>query len=140
MGRHGAGESNKVFTTTFLRRAKKAWEICNEMEMWQRNVIVMRLCGLIRWQDPTLLVELKATRNTVPVPRHWCQKRKFLQGKRGIEKPPWQLPEFIEATGISTMRQVPCAALAAAALPAARPTSTRGLNTACVSYGRDAAL
>mmetsp|Transcript_24463 Transcript_24463/g.46367 ORF Transcript_24463/g.46367 Transcript_24463/m.46367 type:complete len:573 (+) Transcript_24463:224-1942(+) len=55
--------------------------------------------------DPTLLVGLKATRNSVPVPRHWCQKRKFLQGKRGIEKPPWQLPDFIEATGIASMRQ-----------------------------------
>mmetsp|Transcript_2621 Transcript_2621/g.2913 ORF Transcript_2621/g.2913 Transcript_2621/m.2913 type:complete len:603 (-) Transcript_2621:439-2247(-) len=55
--------------------------------------------------DPTLLVSLKACRNTVPVPRHWCQKRKFLQGKRGIEKPPWQLPDFIEATGISEQRQ-----------------------------------
>eukprot|EP00252_Welwitschia_mirabilis_P014719 TRINITY_DN3253_c0_g1_i1.p1 TRINITY_DN3253_c0_g1~~TRINITY_DN3253_c0_g1_i1.p1 ORF type:complete len:235 (-),score=68.57 TRINITY_DN3253_c0_g1_i1:141-845(-) len=30
--------------------------------------------------DPKLLVYLKAYRNTVPVPRHWCQKRKFLQG------------------------------------------------------------
>jgi splicing factor 3B subunit 2 len=28
-----------------------------------------------------------------------------LQGKRGIEKPPFKLPEFIEATGISNMRQ-----------------------------------
>ena len=55
--------------------------------------------------DPELLVFLKAYRNTVPVPRHWCQKRKFLQGKRGIEKPPWQLPDFIEATGIAKMRQ-----------------------------------
>mmetsp|Transcript_29786 Transcript_29786/g.41131 ORF Transcript_29786/g.41131 Transcript_29786/m.41131 type:complete len:587 (+) Transcript_29786:190-1950(+) len=54
--------------------------------------------------DPRLLVAMKATRNTVPVPRHWCQKRKFLQGKRGIEKPPWQLPDFIEATGIAKMR------------------------------------
>jgi splicing factor 3B subunit 2 len=25
-------------------------------------------------------VFLKGYRNTVPVPRHWCQKRKFLQG------------------------------------------------------------
>ncbi|KAK9818025.1 hypothetical protein WJX72_005866 [[Myrmecia] bisecta] len=56
-------------------------------------------------QDPRLLVWLKAYRNTVPVPRHWSQKRKYLQGKRGIEKPPFQLPEFIEATGISQMRQ-----------------------------------
>jgi splicing factor 3B subunit 2 len=30
--------------------------------------------------DPKLLVFLKSYRNTVPVPRHWCQKRKFLQG------------------------------------------------------------
>ena len=48
---------------------------------------------------------LQAYRNTVPVPRHWSQKRKYLQGKRGLEKPAFRLPEFIEATGISEMRQ-----------------------------------
>ena len=47
----------------------------------------------------------QAYRNTVPVPRHWSQKRKYLQGKRGLEKPPFKLPAFIEATGISDMRQ-----------------------------------
>ncbi|VFQ89519.1 unnamed protein product [Cuscuta campestris] len=55
--------------------------------------------------DPKLLVFLKSYRNTVPVPRHWCQKRKFLQGKRGIEKTPFQLPDFIAATGIEKIRQ-----------------------------------
>lgn len=55
-------------------------------------------------KDPRLLVHLKATRNTVPVPRHWCYKRKYLQGKRGIEKQPFELPEFIRATGIEDMR------------------------------------
>lgn len=55
-------------------------------------------------QDPRLLVSLKATRNTVSVPRHWCFKRKYLQGKRGIEKPPFELPEYIQATGITEMR------------------------------------
>ncbi|KAJ6825186.1 splicing factor 3B subunit 2 [Iris pallida] len=55
--------------------------------------------------DPKLLVFLKLYRNTVPVPRHWCQKRKFLQGKRGIEKQPFKLPGFIAATGIEKMRQ-----------------------------------
>jgi len=55
-------------------------------------------------KDPKLLVLLKATRNTVPVPRHWCAKRKYLQGKRGIEKPPFQLPDFIKRTGIMEMR------------------------------------
>eukprot|EP01114_Cavostelium_apophysatum_P012952 TRINITY_DN3029_c0_g1_i2.p1 TRINITY_DN3029_c0_g1~~TRINITY_DN3029_c0_g1_i2.p1 ORF type:complete len:600 (-),score=207.62 TRINITY_DN3029_c0_g1_i2:32-1759(-) len=54
--------------------------------------------------DPNLLVFLKSYRNTVPIPRHWNQKRKYLQGKRGIEKPPFQLPEFIAATGISRLR------------------------------------
>ena len=55
-------------------------------------------------QDPRLLVFLKAHRNTVPIPRHWSQKRAFLQGKRGIEKPPWELPDFIRATGIQKIR------------------------------------
>lgn len=55
--------------------------------------------------DPKLLVFLKAYRNTVPVPRHWCQKRKFLQGKRGIGKQPFHLPDFIAATGIEKVRQ-----------------------------------
>ncbi|XP_006343247.1 splicing factor 3B subunit 2-like isoform X1 [Solanum tuberosum] len=55
--------------------------------------------------DPKLLVYLKSYRNTVPVPRHWSQKRKFLQGKRGIEKQPFQLPDFIAATGIEKIRQ-----------------------------------
>lgn len=56
-------------------------------------------------KDPRVLVLLKAYRNTVPVPRHWCFKRKYLQGKRGIEKPPFDLPDFIKKTGIMEMRQ-----------------------------------
>lgn len=55
--------------------------------------------------DPRLLVYLKAYRNTVPVPRHWCHKRKYLQGKRGIEKPPFALPEYIADTGIAKIRE-----------------------------------
>jgi len=54
--------------------------------------------------DPRLLVHLKSYRNAIPVPKHWCQKRKFLMGKRGVEKPPFQLPEFIAATGIERIR------------------------------------
>ncbi|KAK4805175.1 hypothetical protein QYF61_018276, partial [Mycteria americana] len=37
--------------------------------------------------------------------RHWCFKRKYLQGKRGIEKPPFELPDFIKRTGIQEMRE-----------------------------------
>jgi len=53
---------------------------------------------------PRLLVYLKSYRNTVPVPQHWSQKRKYLQNKRGYEKPPFKLPENIEQTGITKMR------------------------------------
>jgi len=55
--------------------------------------------------DPKLLVYLKSYRSTVPVPRHWCHKRRYLQGKRGVEKKPWQLPEFIAQTGIEKIRK-----------------------------------
>jgi splicing factor 3B subunit 2 len=54
--------------------------------------------------DPVTLVHLKGNKNSVPVPRHWSQKRKYLQGKRGLEKPPFRLPDFIEATGIGALR------------------------------------
>jgi splicing factor 3B subunit 2 len=55
--------------------------------------------------DPFLLVAVKAVRNTVPVPLHWSQKRKFLQGKRGAEKIPYELPEYIQDTGIMQLRE-----------------------------------
>lgn len=55
-------------------------------------------------KDPILLLHLKATKNSVPVPRHWSSKRKYLQGKRGYEKPPFLLPDFIRQTGIMEMR------------------------------------
>jgi splicing factor 3B subunit 2 len=54
--------------------------------------------------DPRLLVYLKAYRNTVAVPRHWCHIRKYLTGKVGMEKPAFQLPEFIAETGIAKIR------------------------------------
>ena len=54
--------------------------------------------------DPFFLIELKAVPGTVPVSRHWGRKRKYLQGKRGFEKPPFQLPDFIVRTGITDIR------------------------------------
>ncbi|KAI6213833.1 PSP domain-containing protein [Aphelenchoides besseyi] len=56
-------------------------------------------------RDPHLLVHLKSYRNTVPIPRHWNAKRKYLAGKRGFERPPFELPEFIKRTGIMEMRE-----------------------------------
>ena len=55
--------------------------------------------------DPRLLIALKSYRNTVPIPQHWSAKRDYLQGKRGIEKPPFQLPAYIADTGIATIRE-----------------------------------
>lgn len=51
------------------------------------------------------MVALKAYRNTVPVPRHWNAKRKYLAGKRGLERQPFQLPDFIRRTGIQDLRE-----------------------------------
>lgn len=54
--------------------------------------------------DPDFLIELKAISGTTPVPRHWGRKRKYLQGKRGFEKKPFQLPDFLVKTGITEVR------------------------------------
>ena len=94
----GAGEALSNKKKKELRRMKVAElkQHCAKpevVEVWDASA-----------NDPRLLVFLKAHRNTVPVPRHWSQKRAFLQGKRGIEKPPWELPDFIRATGIQKIR------------------------------------
>ena len=54
--------------------------------------------------DPRLLVHIKAYRNVVPVPSLWSLKREYLSSKRGVEKPPFALPKFIQETGIAEMR------------------------------------
>ncbi|PVZ97809.1 hypothetical protein BB558_006236 [Smittium angustum] len=65
---------------------------------------------VVEWEDvashdPLLLVSLKSSRNTVPIPKNWNQKRKYLQYKRGVEKRPFELPAFIRDTGITEMRE-----------------------------------
>ncbi|PBP23777.1 splicing factor 3B [Diplocarpon rosae] len=64
---------------------------------------------LVEWTDtsaldPRLLVQIKSYRNIVPVPSHWSLKREYLSSKRGVEKPPFALPKFIQETGIAEMR------------------------------------
>ncbi|EXJ88086.1 hypothetical protein A1O1_05014 [Capronia coronata CBS 617.96] len=64
---------------------------------------------LVEWTDttapdPKLVVHLKSYHNVVPVPSHWSLKREYLSSKRGIEKPPFALPKFIQETGIAEMR------------------------------------
>ncbi|ANQ09456.1 Spliceosome-associated protein [Plasmodium coatneyi] len=55
--------------------------------------------------DPFFFVWLKCLKDSVPVPQQWCQKRKYMHGKRGIEKIPYKLPPYIEDTKISEIRQ-----------------------------------
>ena len=55
--------------------------------------------------DPLLHVYLKSLHNAVPVPRHWCAKRRYLAGKVGVLKPPFRLPQYIEDTGIRQVRE-----------------------------------
>lgn len=92
-----------------VKLSKKKLRRLNRMSVAQLKQLVERP-DLVEMHDtaahdPRLLIHLKSSKNTVPVPRHWCFKRKYLQGKRGIEKPPFNLPEFIKATGIMEMRQ-----------------------------------
>ncbi|KAL3925189.1 MAG: hypothetical protein SGILL_000581 [Bacillariaceae sp.] len=54
--------------------------------------------------DPDFLIAMKGIPGTAKVPRHWGRKRKYLQGKRGFEKPPFKLPDFILKTGIAEIR------------------------------------
>ncbi|PTD06859.1 Pre-mRNA-splicing factor sap145 [Fusarium culmorum] len=70
---------------------------------------LVKIPEVVEWQDvsssdPRLLVQIKAQRNVVPVPTHWSLKREYLSSKRGIEKPPFRLPQFIAETGITEMR------------------------------------
>ena len=64
--------------------------------IWLINARLSSCCCWTLW---ICLLTVQSTRNTVPVPRHWCFKRKYLQGKRGIEKSPFNLPDFIKVSG-----------------------------------------
>lgn len=54
-------------------------------------------------KEPVLLIHLKSYRNTVGVPKHWSYKRKYLQGKRGFVKPPFELPDYIKVSFLSNL-------------------------------------
>jgi splicing factor 3B subunit 2 len=89
--------------------SKKKKKLMNRLSVAELKQLVQRPDAVeahdVTSSDPRLLVYLKSYRNTVPVPRHWCQIRKYLQGKRGVEKVPFQLPEFIAETGIAKIRE-----------------------------------
>jgi splicing factor 3B subunit 2 len=98
----------QVATEEEAKLSKKKKKLMSRLSVAELKQLVQRPDVVeahdVTSSDPRLLVFLKAYRNTVPVPRHWCHKRKYLQGKRGIEKPAFQLPEFIADTGIAKIR------------------------------------
>ncbi|XP_041925128.1 splicing factor 3B subunit 2 [Alosa sapidissima] len=107
--RKDSDDSDDEIKTDVPKMSKKKLRRMNRLTVAELKQLVARPDVVemhdVTAQEPKLLVHLKATRNTVPVPRHWCFKRKYLQGKRGIEKPPFELPEFIKRTGIQEMRE-----------------------------------
>ena len=54
--------------------------------------------------DLDFLVLLKVLMSKVPIPWYCGRKQKYLQGKRGFEKTPFQLPDFIIKIGITKLR------------------------------------
>ncbi|KAF3926646.1 hypothetical protein ABW21_db0200228 [Orbilia brochopaga] len=90
------------------RLSKKARKARDKLSVAELKALVKRP-EIVEWtdtssSDPRLLVHLKSYRNCVPVPGHWSLKREYLSSKRGVEKPPFDLPAFIKATGIMEMR------------------------------------
>lgn len=90
------------------RMSKKKRKQLNKLSVAELKALV-KIPEVVDWQDvsssdPRLLVQIKAQRNVVPVPNHWSLKREYLSSKRGIEKPPFRLPQFIAETGITEMR------------------------------------
>ncbi|KAF3050650.1 hypothetical protein E8E11_006454 [Didymella keratinophila] len=88
--------------------SKKQRKAMNKLSVAQLKSLVSKP-ELVEWtdvssSDPQLLVAIKGAKNVIPVPTHWSLKREYLSSKRGIEKPPFALPKFIQETGIAEMR------------------------------------
>ncbi|KAF2128856.1 DUF382-domain-containing protein [Dothidotthia symphoricarpi CBS 119687] len=88
--------------------SKKQRKAMNKLSVAQLKSLVQKP-ELVEWTDvsssnPELLIAIKGAKNVIPVPTHWSLKREYLSSKRGIEKPPFALPKFIQETGIAEMR------------------------------------
>ena len=88
--------------------SKRKAKLLNRMTVGQLKLLVDRPELIeahdVAAPDPLFLAHMKGIRNSVPVPKHWSQKRKYLAGGRGREKIVYQLPDFIAETGISKIR------------------------------------
>lgn len=63
--------------------SRKKFKLLHRLSIAELKQLVKRPDVVEAWDvtasDPRLLVFLKSYRNSVPVPRHWCNKRKYLQ-------------------------------------------------------------
>ena len=105
----GANGEGKDKETEEQKLSRKKLKELNRMRVSELKQKVKRPDVVESWdvtaKDPLFLTFLKCVRNSVPVPKHWCQKRKFLQYKRGLHKTPFKLPDYIADTGISQVRE-----------------------------------
>lgn len=86
-----------------MKRSRTKFTIAELKSLVQRPDLV-EACD-VNSPDPLFLLTLKAvTPFSVPVPVHWSSKRKFMANKRGVDRVPYKLPDFIEATGIARIR------------------------------------
>ena len=100
-----AGGSSSASSAGLSRRALKAASRLTLSELKQLSSVPAVVDAHdANSPDPKLLVHLKAASNSVPVPPHWSAKKRYLSSKRGYEKLPFQLPDFIVNTGISRIR------------------------------------
>lgn len=55
-------------------------------------------------KNPFFNLEIKTSKNLIPIPKHWLNKKRYLHLKRGIESTTYILPEYINSIGISKIR------------------------------------
>ncbi|KAH8740254.1 Cus1p U2 snRNP protein [Cryptosporidium ryanae] len=86
-------KNNGILGKITIKELKKKSKNPELVEIWDTTA-----------NDPELLVFLKGYQGSVKVPLHWNSKRRYLQGKRGLERPPYKLPSYIEETNIAEIR------------------------------------
>jgi len=102
------GYNDSIENEFNLPKNKKQLKRMNRMSFAQLKVLVNRPDLVEAWDitasDPLLLLHLKGYKNTVEFPKNWVIKKKGLDLKRAYFKKTFKLPDFIENTGISKLR------------------------------------
>ena len=104
----GEGEGEEEGEGAAARPGKRKRRLAERLSVSELKQVVARP-DLVESHDVAspaslLLLGLKACRNTVAVPRHWSNMKKYLQGRRGKDRVSYRLPDFIAQTGINKIR------------------------------------